>query len=403
MPLVAELVTKLEADTKNFNNRIDGSESKLKKFGKAAAKTGAGIALAIGTVAVGGFIKLLSIINETAENIDKLAKTSRKLGVAVQELQFIQFQAALAGVSTEKLNMGLQRMTRRVSEAGQGTGEAVNALKELNLDAQELAKLSPDKQFAKIGQALAGVSNQADKVRLGFKLFDSEGVDIINAFEGDVKSLRGEFNKLGVALTGPQTKAVENYNDSVTKLGLIWGGFKNQLTVQVAPALEKITTFISEQIIKFGGLGTVANIAARFMVRGLILVVDVVQSVINGIQNIINGFKQAQLTLLNFIQAVDNINFTVFGEDFDFERAEKIARLQRDLAKSQNRGEITAPLQQGLRSVQQSLQPQGQKVEVTIKAEKGFKAEVAESPEVKAKIDEIYRQSIADNASRVGR
>lgn len=387
MPLISELVTKLRADTKSFNSNIKNSQNKIVKFAKTVSKIGAAIAAAIGGVAVGAFIKLLSTINQTAKGIDKLAKTARKLGIITRELQFIQFQANLAGVPTEKLNMGLQRMTRRVAEAAQGFGEAKGALKELGLDAEQLAKLSPDKQFAAIGEALRGVASQPERVRLGFKLFDSEGVDIINAFTGDVAALRGEFDKLGIALTGKQTKAIEAYNDSVTKLSVIWEGFKNQLTVAVAPALQRITDFISAQIVKFGGLGPVANKAAKFMVGGLQLVVTVAQGVVDIIQGIVNGFKRAELAIAQFAQAFNELNFKVLGQEFNFDRAERILKLQRELQASAQSGPITAPLQQGLQQVRGALNQQ--KVEVTIRTEKGLKAEVAESPEVTRKINEM--------------
>jgi len=65
-------------DTNNFNKGLNDSENRLSKFSGNAAKAGAAIALAIGTVAVGGFIKFLNVINDTEEQVRELVDTATK-------------------------------------------------------------------------------------------------------------------------------------------------------------------------------------------------------------------------------------------------------------------------------------------------------------------------------------
>lgn len=402
MPLIAELVTKLEADSTNFNKQLNNSENKLANFGKTAGKVGAGIALAMGTVAVGGFFYLLHSINETAEKIDDLAKRAHKFGGEVAAFQRLEYVASLAGVGTDKLEAGLSRLVKAMADAKRGTGEAKNAFKELGLSVADLDKMSVDKQYIAISDALKLVTDENRQAQLAVQIFGRSGVEQLNLLRENLSGLSADFDKFGGGLSNEQAKAVEDYNDSMTRLGAVFDTFKIQLTAQVAPALEKISTFIADQIVEFGGLGNVANITAQYMVKGLLLVVQVIQSVINGVNTIVDSFKKAQLTLAQFAQQFSELNFQVFGGEFNFERAEKIARLQRDLANSQSRKEITAPLQQGLREVQSTLQPK-QQMDITVTTEKGLAVEIAESQAFETKIRNYINSTMSSTASRVGK
>lgn len=176
------------------------------------------------------------------ESGDQLAKTAQKLGVAVDEMEGLRFAAELTGVQMNQLDLGLQRMTRRVAEAAQGTGEAQAALKELGLDARALARLNPDEQFRRVAEAFEQVGTQSDKVRLGFKLFDSEGVALINTLELGKDQL-GEFadeaRQLGLALQPRQLKVIQEAADAGTVLDKSFTGLSRQLGATFAPAITQ--------------------------------------------------------------------------------------------------------------------------------------------------------------------
>lgn len=306
MPLIknATLVTEFKADTKKLESAMSKIGKRADKLKNQFKKVFKGLVAGAGAAAA-GFVGLVAVVNNTADEIDKLGKTSDKLGILPKELQFLQFRARLAGVSTEKLNMGLQRMVRRVAEAAKGTGEAKKAIAELGLNAQELAQMSPDKQFQAIADAMGQVSNQADKVRLGFKIFDAEGVDIINTFQDNVKELRNEFDQFGSQLTTTQVKSVENYNNSWTKLTGLFSAFQLQLTAEMAPAFDLIITKVFEWVKGMGGLRPVAQSVAKFMIDALI-------GIVKGVNSVISGFTQLRLIMLKTIQVADQTS-AVFG------------------------------------------------------------------------------------------
>jgi len=201
----------------------------------------------VGTLAIGGFTAFM--VRNSFKTIDALAKTSDKLGIATEQLAGLQHAADLTGVSTNTMNMALQRMARRVSEANLGTGEAVGALKELNLNAEELNALSPDEQFRRITKAMEGVENQSDKVRLAMKLFDTEGVELVRTMalgEDGLADMQREAEKFGLTISRTDAEAIERANDSFTKSKALLKGVANQIAIQAAPMVERFNEFLQE-------------------------------------------------------------------------------------------------------------------------------------------------------------
>lgn len=184
-----------------------------------------------------------------ATGSDNLLKFSQRVGVSVEALSQLKYVAEIGGLSIETFTMAMQRSTRRIAEAAQGTGEAKNALRELGLDASKLVKLSPDRQLEAIADAMLGVENQADKVRLAMKLFDSEGVAMIQTMQGgskEILALRKEAEALGGTLTTSQAKDFAAYNDSLVRLKTAFGDLGKALaTVLLKPINFVIDAFAS--------------------------------------------------------------------------------------------------------------------------------------------------------------
>jgi len=107
----------------------------------------------------------------------------------------------------------MQRMTRRVQEAAQGSGVAADALKQLRLDASQLAKLRPDEQFKRVAERLAQVSDSGERVALAFKLFDSEGVRVLQM----TKNLNAELAKTNSEWDADKTKQAADFNNAMTE------------------------------------------------------------------------------------------------------------------------------------------------------------------------------------------
>jgi len=120
---VRELITKYRFDADKrpiaaFNRAIDG----VKRAAKIA--TGAVVAMAAGTA------KLLTSV---ADSSDKIAKTSRRIGVSTAFLQEMGHAAKLSGASVDDVTVGLRRLSAAAYEAGRGSKEQRDAFRALGV------------------------------------------------------------------------------------------------------------------------------------------------------------------------------------------------------------------------------------------------------------------------------
>lgn len=244
MANIQNLSVSLRANTRHFTKGMRKAKFVLKDFSSGVGRTigkVAGYGSALLTAAgVGG---LGFMIQQQFRAVDAVAKTSDKLGIQIEQLTGLRFAAEQTGNSVESFDMGIQRMTRRIAEAAQGTGEAQDAIKTLGLDAGRLAAMSPDKQFMAIADAMENISSQGERVRLGFKLFDSEGVSLINTLRGgseQIKEFLDQAEQLGVSVSRVEAKQIEQANDAINRMKNAITGAARRLAILLAPIVEYV-------------------------------------------------------------------------------------------------------------------------------------------------------------------
>lgn len=228
MANIGSISVNLVARTGRFVKKMRAARSSVMKFGDRVKVVQPQLArfatTMLGFVTAGAAI---SGLKRAVTSIDKLAKTSTKLGITTEALSGLHFAAKRTGVEANTLDMALQRMTRRLSEAAMGGGEALGAIRELGLDAKVLAGLSPDKAFIRIAEAMSRVKNQGDRVRLTFKFLDSEGVAALNTMElgaDGLKKYAREAGMLGAIVSSQTSKDLAELMDTVTRLGAAFQG-----------------------------------------------------------------------------------------------------------------------------------------------------------------------------------
>ena len=262
----------------------------------------------VGAVGAGG-IGLL--IRNSLKATDALAKTAGRIGTTTEALSKLQFAGSLAGIETNTLNMALQRFVRRTAEAAQGTGEAVSALRELGVDARRIEQLPLDERmqslasaFNRVDQEGKAVFTETEKLRLAFKLFDSEGTSMLNmlsANSDEMGVLFKEAKQLGLVMSTDAAKGVQDANDAFTKLRSIFEGVVRQMTAGMAPALELIATRFKEYILQqseaHGGIENFGRYLAGELIENIRTALLGLQGITNAGIEIINTFSRARRSL----------------------------------------------------------------------------------------------------------
>ena len=240
MATLASLSIDLVANSATLVKEVKKANKSLGTIEKTARQVSGVVKLAIGTIAVGAFKNMAMASIDAADQAGKLAMRLGTTSEAISELAYV---ANLSGVNVNAMNMGLQRMTRRVAEAAGGTGEATKALKELNISAVALNKLAPEKQFEVLSEAINNLKNDSDKVRLSMKLFDSEGVALIQTM-GDgargIRAMREEARKMGASISTEASNSAAAFNDEMLRLNTRMDGITRVAAIGFARAFVDI-------------------------------------------------------------------------------------------------------------------------------------------------------------------
>lgn len=149
---------------------------------------------AAATAAVAPILSVAGALGTAKAAMREFSQTgdvAARLGVDVERLQELRYAAEQGGMAVDNFDVAFRRFIRRSSEAAQGTGAAVGAFKELGIsvrDADGNLK-SSDKLLGEVADRMMKVKDPADKLRLAFKMFDTDGAAMVNVLATGSKGL----------------------------------------------------------------------------------------------------------------------------------------------------------------------------------------------------------------------
>ena len=307
---LAKLVVRLEAQTAKYHAELERANQRLDRFSRrsesAARKVGRGVAA--GVAAAGTAIAALTV--RFVHQADQLDKLSVRLGISTENLSRLQFAAGQTGVSANTLNTALQRMVRRISEvASTGKGEALPALNDLGISAKKLSQLSPEQQFLALADSFKAVDSQGEKVRLAMKLFDTEGVALLQTMEGgaaSVAAFAAESDRLGNTVLRASAQHAATMSDAMGRLQAGMNGAAQEIVKNLGPQMLSAANLLS------GVLPTAARIASSAFLQlqsGML-------GLVGGFQGFLATSRQGIGDLLTFLGADDlGAAFTRTGEE----------------------------------------------------------------------------------------
>ncbi|KKL00905.1 hypothetical protein LCGC14_2627950, partial [marine sediment metagenome] len=193
--------------------------------------------------------------------LDRIAKSSRIIGITVAELSAFELAAGEAGVEIKALEKALRNMTRQVNDAAKGTGEAIDALRDLGLDAKRIAQLSIPEQFNAIADALANIKNEGERIQIASDLFGGRGLALLNLTSDAVRNASREIEIFGGAISDIDAKNIEKTNDLFGKLRASVAGIGKQLAVRLAPIIGGVAQKMLVLIEGLGGIPAIVDTA----------------------------------------------------------------------------------------------------------------------------------------------
>lgn len=232
--LTAEL-KKSKATTRNWSKDVAKAAGKA-KAAFAAVSVGAGIATA----------GITALYVSNSKTLDLLGKTASKLGDTTEDLRVFGLAAEYGGVSSESMYKNLERLTRRLGDAGDGAGPTAEAIQKLGLNIDDVIQQSPTEAFESIAKALENIENPAQRASIAVALLGKEGISSLNITSDVIQKATDDVEALGGALTSIQVAQIEAANDSVTRLGAGFDLAAERLTFKMAPAVQAVADQLFE-------------------------------------------------------------------------------------------------------------------------------------------------------------
>lgn len=243
MASIGSLVVDMSVNTGKF-------ETDLGRAGKAAEKRSReiqrnfeemGKKVALAAVAAGTAISAMAL--KAIEAGDNLAKAASKSGIAIKAFSELAYAAQLSDVDLNSLSTALKKMQVAISQAGTGNKEVIRTFQALGLSLNELAGLSPDKQFELLADRINKLKDPADRTRAAVEFFGRAGADLLPLFESGaagIRALRAEAESLGKTLDEKGAKSIQDADAAIKRMKAASEGLAQTLAIKLAPAIANI-------------------------------------------------------------------------------------------------------------------------------------------------------------------
>ncbi len=259
-------MARLAASTTRFGRRFSafGEEAGFTKIGGALG----GVGKAFGNVGkeAGALIQRLALLGAAAtfafyrfvrggvDAGDVLAKTSDRLGLAVDTFAQFQFVAGRAGINTEELTTSFDQFNKRLGAFKLGSGPLVEVMKHLpavwkkNLEGTKSNEEALDLMF----NAMARIKDPALRAKFATEVFGKSGAKMTALVQngvGEIAELRAEF----LRMNGSQeqfARSAEVLNDAMEDVEVAFGGVKVAIMSELFPALSELAGVVKEFIVE---------------------------------------------------------------------------------------------------------------------------------------------------------
>ena len=266
----------------------------FKEVGREAGQLGRRVA----TGALAASAALGAIVGRFGAAGENLQLTALRLGLNVEQLQRLRYAAAQSGVKVETFDMALQRFGRRAGEAAHGMGEAQGALAFLGTQLRDTdGKIRPvNDMFLETVDVLSKIESPAKRNALAMKLFDSEGVSLVQMMKGgrgEIEKWGDESEQLGI-VTEQQAKAATEFMQELRRFQQVVKDLTFAIGDELLPVYKEIVTAAREWITENKTeIVEQFTVAVDDLAEAFRFVVEMVRSLVDGGSELLEWIRGA--------------------------------------------------------------------------------------------------------------
>ena len=297
------LTLDLVARTGGFVQGMDKAERSSAKWRRQVERDlkvvgdRAGKAMKAATAAAAVFTATtVALTRRGLDAVESQARLAQSLNTTYDSVT--QLQKAFGDSGIDDFEASMNRLNRRLGAAELGRGAAMNAVKELNLDLQELAQADAAERIALIADRIQDVATNSQTAAryaqdLGFE--QREAVAFFLQGGDAVRGYADQVDRLGLSLSDIDAQKVIDAQNAMGIFGDITDGVSQSLAANFAPLLTAAADGLTDLAIEAGGVGLAVDDMFDRTVVGAIGVVSSFRSIIklltDSVERIWSGFQ----------------------------------------------------------------------------------------------------------------
>lgn len=266
----------------------------------------------VGEVAMLGFIgeKIMDLAHEYAELGEQAEHAAKQTGMSTDAVQEWGYVGRSVHVSTETMNQGLERLSRTLLLARQGSGLAAAALKSVGISGKEVESINLDQALEKIAVAFHSHADGAEKEAIAMQLMKNSGVELIPVFDKGaegIETLRQHAHEMGVVMSEEDVEAAAALHVQIMDLKEQTSGLGMNLGGKLVPALLASVTALMNTT-KQGGL---ADTVITALAEGIKVLVSVALGGVAGIKQIGEAMMAVAVDAIFAVKGVGELAMAV--------------------------------------------------------------------------------------------
>ena len=326
------LAMQISANTAQLATAVADVNKRLDSMGEAGKKAGDDLGtlknIEIGKLALGGikavsgaFLTLsksvlgavesiVSFGKSVADELDNLNDVAARTGVGVEALQAYGAAAKLSGTDVETFAKSIQKLSVNI---GNATDEkSAKKFTALGIAFEELKAATPTEQFEMVADALARISDPAERAAAAVKLFGKGGIELGPLFSegpGALAKMREEAVALGQVVSEDSIQAIDKMNKAFDNVWMTLKGITGQIVGELAGPISTIAEDLLN-VVRSAGPSQIAN------------------SIAQGLLDFIDLAGTSFLNLAKFIDAFVRKFATILGIDMQSDAEKELQTLQ---------------------------------------------------------------------------
>ena len=268
---IGDVVLELKTDSKRFDKGIKKAGKQTDRLNRKmdrAKKTAMALKtklVAVGAALIAGYA-LTKAITKVTDLGDKIAKMSKRTGVATETLSAFRLVMKLGGASIDSFAKGMKTMSKMMFDIRSGAGaEAKKAFADIQVEVTNLdgSLRDPLELFYEIADAFSKMEDGARKSAIAQTVFGRAGLELVPTLNMGSDAIREQAelaDKLGFSFSRLEGKEMEDFTDAVEILKTALFALWQNLVIYITPALTTFAKKITALILFFKEHRTAATL-----------------------------------------------------------------------------------------------------------------------------------------------